>query len=211
MKKIEFKPLITTILLITFQTACYFISKMLEGTPHLIGNSIDDFIPFNMIFIIPYCLWYLLIFVVPYYIYKKDKDLFIRYIYCYILCTILANIIFIIYPTTVIRPDVIVKGPISFLTNFIFWTDTPIMNCFPSLHCAMSFIFIAYILEAKGIKKIVKISVIIISILIMISTLFIKQHVFIDLISGNVLAIISYLIIKKFYKKYNLLKKLLKD
>ena len=45
----------------------------------------------------------------------------------------------------------------------------------------------------------------------MISTLFIKQHVFIDLISGNVLAIISYLIIKKFYKKDNLLKKLLKD
>lgn len=35
------------------------------------------------------------------------------------------------------------------------------------------------------------------SILIMMATLFTKQHVFIDLVSGNILAIISYIIVGK--------------
>ena len=211
MKKIKIKPLITTILLIVFQTTCYFTSKLFEGTPHLIGNAIDDKIPFNIWFIIPYCLWYLLIFIVPYYLYIKDKDRFVKYIYSYIACTIIANIIFIIYPTTVSRPDVVVTGPISFITHFIFSADTPIMNCFPSLHCAMSLLFILFIIPTKNINNYIKLSIIFLSILIMASTLFIKQHVFIDAISGNILAIISYYIIIPIYKKNYKFQKLLKN
>ncbi len=211
MKKIKIKPLITTILLIVFQTLCYFTSKLLESTPTLIGNAIDDKIPFNVWFIIPYCLWYLLIFIVPYYLYTKDKDKFVKYIYSYIICTLIANLIFIIYPTTVARPDVIVKGPVTLLAKFIFWTDTPIMNCFPSLHCAMSLLFILFILPTKNINKYVKIFVVFISVLIMASTLFIKQHVFIDVVSGNILAIISFFLAIPVYKKNYKFQKLLKN
>ena len=197
MKKIEIKPIITTIILIAFQSALYLISRLFESNLHLIGNTIDTKIPFNIWFMIPYCLWYILIFIVPYYLYKKDKDSFIRYIYCYLICSVIANIIFVIYPTTVNRPDVIVKGPLSFITNFIFTFDNPPMNCFPSLHCAMSMLFILFIFEIKNIKPIIKISITLISILIMIATLYTKQHVFIDLVSGDALAIIVYFIIKK--------------
>lgn len=210
MKKIEIKPFITTVLLIAFQTSCYYISKLLQGTPNLIGNKIDEYIPFNIWFIIPYCLWYVLIFVVPYYLYKKDKDSFIRYIYSYVICTIIANIIFIIYPTTVLRPDVEVNGFLTLAAKIVFLADTPIMNCFPSLHCAMSLLFIAFIVENKNIKFITKTVITIISLLIMASTLFVKQHVFIDLISGNLIALIVYIFVKLFYKKNNYVKKLLK-
>jgi len=210
MKKIEFKPLITTIVLIALQSICYLISKLLQGSPYLIGNEIDELIPFKIGFIIPYCIWYVLIFAVPYLLYKKDKESFIRYIYSYGICTIIANIIFICFPTTVLRPDIEVTGILTFIADIIFKIDTPILNCFPSLHCAISMLFITYILESKKYNKYTKISIVIISILIMASTMFVKQHVFVDFISGNLLALISYYSVKYFYKKNNYIKRLLK-
>ena len=54
MKKIEYKPIILTVALIVFQSLCYFISKILGGNPTLIGGVIDNKIPFNIWFIIPY-------------------------------------------------------------------------------------------------------------------------------------------------------------
>ena len=209
MKKLEIKPIITTILLVLFQTFCFFISKLIEGTPHLIGNYIDKIIPFNIWFIIPYISWYILIFVIPYFLYLKNKDAFKRYIYSYIVCTLIASLIFVIYPTTVLRPDVESTNILTFAARTVFWFDTPILNCFPSLHCAMSLLFILFILEVKDVKTLTKIIIIIISILIMISTLFVKQHVFIDLVSGDIIALIVYFMVKKVYTKDNMIKKLL--
>ncbi len=209
MKKIEYKPLILTVALIAFQSLCYFISKSLGGNPHLIGGVIDSKIPFNMWFIIPYCIWYLLIFLIPYYLYKKDKNIFVKYFVSYTLTTFIANIIFIIYPTYVDRPIVTGTSILELMTRIVFWVDTPAQNCFPSLHCAVSMLFILYMFEYKKCPNYLKIFTFIISILIMIATLFIKQHVFIDLISGDALAIVSYIIVSKFKKINKKVKELL--
>ena len=63
--------------------------------------------------------------------------------------------------------------------------------------------------EYKKCPNYLKIFTLIISILIMIATLFIKQHVFIDLISGDALAIVSYIIVSKFKKINKKVKELL--
>ena len=209
MKKLELKPIVVTILLIIFQSVLFALSKIIQGTPNLIGGAIDSKIPFNIWFMIPYCSWYFLILIVPYYLYKSDKDSFTRYIYDYIMCTVLANAIFIIYPTTVLRPEVASTNMLTGITHMIFAIDTPVTNCFPSLHCAMSVFFIACTLENKNISKTTKIVITLISILIMISTLFVKQHVFIDLVSGDIIALIVYFMVKKVYTKDNMIKKLL--
>ncbi len=209
MKKIEYKPLILTVALIAFQSLCYFISKLICGSPHLIGNVIDSKIPFNMWFIIPYCIWYLLIFLIPYYLYKKDKDVFTKYFISYAVCTVIANIIFIIYPTYVDRPVVSGTSILELMTRIVFWVDTPAQNCFPSLHCAVSMLFILYMFECKKCPLYLKILTLIISILIMIATLCTKQHVFIDLLSGDVLAIVSYIIVNNLKKTNKKVKELL--
>ena len=64
MKKIEVKPIIIAILLIVFQSILYALSKVFCITPHIIGNKIDDLIPFTLIFIIPYVFWYLMLFII---------------------------------------------------------------------------------------------------------------------------------------------------
>ena len=211
LKKIEIKPLLTTVALILFQLVIFFVNKLIQGTPHQIGNFIDDAIPFNSLFIIPYYIWYLLIFIVPYYIYLKDKTKFYRYIIDYIVITLIANVVFIIYPSIVIRPEIEVTNITTFLTNFIYVIDTPAINCFPSLHCAISMLFILTTCTIKSANTKYKIFIFIMSVLIMLSTLFTKQHVFIDLVSGDILAFVVYLIFrnnKKIVKKMQELLKL---
>lgn len=209
MKKIEVKPIIISILLIVFQTTLYMLSKLFCTTPHIIGNKIDEMIPFTLIFIIPYVFWYLMLFIIPYKMYKEDKQNLYKYILTNILTVIISNIIFIIYPTEVIRPELTETNILYTLTKFIYWIDTPALNCFPSIHCSFSMLFILHILSSKKHTKNFKIFTLITSILIMASTLLIKQHVFIDLVSGNIIAIISFILIKKKSKLTNKIKKLI--
>lgn len=205
LEKIEIKPIITTISLVCIQSILYFISKLLQGDLNLVGNVIDTKIPFVPAFFIPYCIWYLMIFLIPYYLYCKDKDKFVKYVISYVLCSMIGNIVFISYPSTVTRPTVTGTDIFSLIAKFIYWIDTP-TNCFPSLHCAISMLFILYVCESKNTNIITKISVCIISILIMFSTLFTKQHVVADFISGDILALIVYLIVKPSKKLPNYIK-----
>ena len=141
--------------------------------------------------------------------YKKDKNIFTKYIISYLFCTVIANIIFIIYPTYVDRPIVIGNSILELITRIVFWVDTPAQNCFPSLHCAVSMFFILYMFECKKCPLYLKILTLIISILIMIATLYTKQHVFIDLLSGDILAIVSYIIVNNLKKIKKKVKELL--
>ena len=56
------------------------LSKLFCTTPHIIGNKIDEMIPFTLIFIIPYVFWYLMLFIIPYKMYKEDKQNLYKYI-----------------------------------------------------------------------------------------------------------------------------------
>lgn len=197
MKKIELKPLLISIGLILFQTICFYTAKLLESNPTLIGNFIDSKIPFKVIFIIPYCIWYFMLLIVPYYFYKKDKRILNKFIISYIICVLIGMITFIIFPTTVNRPTVTGTSIIDWMARIVFYCDTPILNCFPSLHCAISMLFLTYMFKCKDTKLYIKLITAFISILIMISTLFVKQHVFIDLVSGDILALITFIIISK--------------
>ena len=210
LNKIEIKPLLISIGLILFQTIFFFSAKLVQSNFHLIGGKIDNMIKFNILAIIPYCLWYILIFYVPYYFYKKDKNALVKYIASYLLCAFIASIIFVVYPTTVDRPIVEPNGVLGFITWFIFKADTPAINCLPSLHCAVSMLLSLAAFSSKKISMIFKIIVTIFAIIVMISTLYIKQHVFIDLVTGDVLATLCFLITSHNKKILSFIKKLLK-
>lgn len=197
MKKLELKPIIISIILVLSQSILYAISKSINLVDTItIGNYIDTLIPFKIYFIIPYCLWYLLIFVMPYYYYRKDKDILVKYVISYLLISLVANIIFILCKTTVIRPEITGNGILQTMTRIVFDIDTPAVNCFPSLHCAISFLWIIYTFNTKNTNKYFKVIITIISILIILSTLFIKQHVFIDMLGGISLTILITIIVK---------------
>lgn len=211
MKKLELKPIIISICLVLFQSILYAISKSISGSNAiLIGGCIDEVIPFKIIAIIPYCMWYFLIFIIPYYYYKKDKELLSKYILSYISITLIANIIFILCPTTVNRPTITGNDILSNMAKIVFYVDNNPVNCFPSLHCAISFLWIIYASYMKNTNKYFKIIICIISILIIISTLFIKQHVFIDMIGGICITSIVIIIVNHLNELINKIKIVLK-
>ena len=114
-------------------------------------------------------------------------------------------IISAIYPNGVmIRPDTFPRENV--FTNMVrqlhsIDTDT---NVFPSLHAFNSIAVAIAVLKSKYFKDwgVMKISSTILALLIIFSTVFLKQHSIIDVIGAFVLAIPLYLLV--YVKKWNL-------
>ena len=85
---------------------------------------------------------------------------------------------------------------IKYFFVFYFSYYLEAMNCFPSLHAIVGMCLVsigAYIpkLDKKGLPKAFRIISIIIGIGCILSTIFIKQHYFIDMIAGVILEVVS--------------------
>lgn len=194
--KEKYKPLLYCISLVIYQSILYFIAKLSPFNITLIGSNLDNKIPFIDEFIYFYISWYLMLFIVPYLMYKKDKDIFKNYLITIITCNTFVFFIYFLYPTTINRPNIIVKDITSFITYFIYKIDTPALNCFPSMHCIISFIYMYIVIFENEFSK-YRLSIIIWSLLIIISTLFVKQHVLLDVLGAFVISLVIYLIVNK--------------
>ena len=184
-----------------FQSLIYFITKLFQNNPVYLNNVIDDRIPFIPSFVVFYVMWYLFLILIPLLILKYNKKVFDKYIVVSIVYAILEGIIFILFPTTMNRQPLVVTDISTWIVDIIYKVDTPVCNLFPSAHCAFSILFIISVLDVKEVKKEYKILIIISSLLIILSTLFIKQHVTLDVL-GALLIVPIYYILRK--RKINL-------
>lgn len=209
LKKIDVKAFVIIIGLIIFEAIIFFLTKPFLQEPLVLGSALDDKIPFIPHFIWIYVFWYFMLFAVPYYLAKKDSYCFCKYIMTYIITTVISGIIFVAFPNTVVRANIQGTDIASTLVKIIYFLDTPNINCFPSIHCLYSFLFIFGIFNIKGeVPSWIKTIITILSILVVFSTLFIKQHVIYDAIGSFVIGIVVWVIVDKF-KLYNNIHKLL--
>ena len=183
-KKKNIKIIITIILLIIFQISLYFFAKFTPFEYHIVNIEFDNYIPFISIFVFPYILWYISLFLVPYLFSKYDETLYQVYIKTILISLLIAFLIYYFYPTTLIRDNVVVKDIPTYLISLIYELDTPALNCLPSAHCILSFVHIYITLIFEKMNKKVKLLIIIQSILVILATVFIKQHVIVDVISA---------------------------
>ena len=171
---------------------------------YIIDLPVDKAIPFLPIFIIPYILWF---FYVAYFImFYLNRDL-TEY---YRLGSFLAAgmtvfiIVSIIFPNGLnLRPEFSSLNDNSFLTGLIkglYLKDTA-TNVFPSIHVYNTIgIMISYFFNKNKLyfSIIHKNIIIILGVLIILSTMFVKQHSIIDVIGGFTM---SYLFYKLFYNE----------
>lgn len=133
---------ISIVLLLGSQWALYYLVKLLQSNYHVFNYSIDKSIPFIPQFVIIYNIFYPMIFISFYNIFNHDKDTYKKGIIAGMLGFIIADIIFILYPVEMIRPDVsnlnidIIN---KFLIQLTYKFDSPAINCFPSIHCIFFF------------------------------------------------------------------------
>lgn len=192
-----------TVTAVIIQTLIYQLGKIFAtNNLNLIHSQLDDKIPFLSIFVIFYIVWYFMLILVPLTIAKHDNENFNKYILCILINALLCAVIFIIYPSEIIRNEITNNTIFDKLVSLIYKFDNPTV-CLPSMHAAASFIF-CYFSLTKQIPKSKKITIIVLSILVILSTLFIKQHVLYDVLGALIVSLIAYIlssIINKKYKK----------
>lgn len=212
-KKIDIKLFMTILLLIIFESLLFFLTKPFIHSPHILNTKLDNAMPYIPYFVYPYILWYIMLMVVPYFTYKKSKTSFYKYATTYIISTIIAAIIFVVFPNGVIRPEIIDTSFSSKLVKILYTLDTPSINCLPSIHCLYAFLFLISAIDTKDKTNILyKIVICILTILIVLATLFIKQHVLLDAVVALIISIVIWIIVDRFklydiFKKYIMLKK----
>jgi len=68
-------------------------------------NSIDNIIPLMPIFVIPYVLFIPILFL-PFVMSLKDKKLFLAISASFLTASIICNIVYILFQTTIYRPEI---------------------------------------------------------------------------------------------------------
>ena len=184
-----------------FQTILFVFVKLLQNNIYNVTLPIDNNIPYISSFVVFYIIWYLLLFLIPIMIYLYDKDRLKEYALVYIICSIISSVIFVLFPTTISRSSYITNSFTDILVKFIYEYDTPALNCFPSLHALESMLWIWYVGCNNKFNKYIRIGVWVTCIGIILSTLFIKQHVIVDIIGSLLVLILGYNISKLILKK----------
>lgn len=144
---------------------------------------IDDIIPFNAFFVIPYVLWYAYVAWFLLYLCIKDKDNYFKLLTSLAIGMLISYGVFYFYPSHVARPIIVKKDVFSELVAFIYQRDNP-YNCFPSIHVLNSLLVAMYVNASYKVKIGTKITCSVLATLIIMSTLFIKQHYFVDVIGA---------------------------
>jgi membrane-associated phospholipid phosphatase len=161
--------------------------------------ALDDAIPFCEFFVIPYVLWYgLIAFSLGYFLFY-DVDSFKKLQKYIFFLQLSAILIYIVFPSRQdLRPAFFPReNLLTDIVGFIYSIDTNTGVC-PSLHCAISIAIASVWAKYKNVPKAVKISIALFCLTICLSTVFIKQHSFIDFLAALPLCLIGeYLLFRK--------------
>lgn len=165
----------------------------------VIHMHIDDLIPFCEVFVVPYLLWF------PYVALSVILLLFTDNRSYHRLCTFLAIgmgaflVISALFPNIqLLRPDIMPRDNIfTRLIAGLYLTDTP-TNVTPSIHVfnSISIMLVASTSSSAVFRKLpVKVFWNVLGFLIVLSTMFIKQHSFSDVLFAFGLCSICYILV----------------
>ncbi|MCQ6563396.1 serine/threonine protein phosphatase [Paenibacillus mendelii] len=112
--------------------------------------------------------------------YRTLLSLCIGLIVCYVTCYF--------YQTMVIHPEIKGSGWLELMVQVIYNSDMP-YNCLPSIHVLTSYLMFrsAYVFQPVA-RHVIRC----LAVLIIVSTLFVKQHVVVDVFAGWLAAEITY-------------------
>ncbi|WP_234414467.1 phosphatase PAP2 family protein [Paenibacillus sp. CAA11] len=143
--------------------------------------SFEQLIPFVPVFIIPYLLWYPFITGVLVALAFKNRKAYFQTFIALCAGLIISYLFFALFQTAIQRPDVQNEpGFLYRLIELVYSTDQP-YNCFPSIHVLSSYLILR---GARIFSKVIWWLIASMSVLIMISTVLVKQHVAVDIVGG---------------------------
>ena len=163
---------------------------------------LDDVIPFNELFVIPYVGWYVLIVISLGYFLLYHVENF-KGLQTYIMITQgLAMVCYILWPSRQdLRPTEFPReNVLTWIMGIIYGADTNTGVC-PSLHVAYSLGIASAWLKEKSAAWYVKTIVVIFVVLVCLSVAFTKQHSVVDIFAALPVCLVAEVIaFRKYYK-----------
>ena len=172
-----------------------FIERFEATEYHIIHSNLDSYIPFCEVFIIPYLFWFVFMTGLVFYFFFVDRNDFCRFCYITMIGMTLFLLISLIYPNALnLRPTTFPRDNIfTDLVKLLYMHDTP-TNVLPSIHVYNTLAAFVAIRKSATLTrhKVVQVLNYILCTSIVLSTLFLKQHSFIDIACAFVLYIVLY-------------------
>ena len=154
---------------------------------HIVHTVFDDWIPFCEFFIVPYILWfpYMILAVIYFIFFNLMMGMTVFLIVSYV------------YPNAQhIRPTEFPRDNVfTDVVKWLYSTDTP-TNILPSIHVFNSLAIHMSLTNCEALrdKKLIKAASFTLTALIIMSTMFLKQHSVIDVCMGATLALFGFLV-----------------
>ena len=167
-----------------------------NGQHHVVHCFIDDMIPFCEYFVLPYLTWHPLIAIVLIYTLVNETDNFRNLMKFFILTFTVTMVIYLVYPSCLeLRPEVFPRENIfTEIVRFVYLVDTPTNVC-PSLHIigSLGLLFVSWDTRGKdSIPK--KVFMALAVVFICLSTMFMKQHSFMDILVAMPISFIGWVL-----------------
>ena len=130
---------------------------------------------------------------------QRGKETFYRFVATDLTVHLACFVLFLLIPTTNVRPDLAGTTIAEKMLQFIYRIDggTSPSNLFPSIHCYVSWLCYRGLKGAKEIPKWYRKFSLIFAVLVIISTQVLKQHYVVDAIAGVVMVEIAW----RFYSR----------
>ncbi len=175
----------------------YLEQKPVHGF-HVIDTVFDSHIPFCEYFIVPYLLWfpYQVVTVLYFIFINKNKKEYYQLILNMMMGMTIFLIVSYIYPNVLhLRPSEFPRENVfTDMVRWLYRTDTP-TNVLPSIHVFNSLAVHMSLTNCEALRdhKGVRYGSLVLTLLIILSTMFLKQHSVIDVCCGATLALFGYL------------------
>ncbi|CAN7233732.1 phosphatase PAP2 family protein [Paenibacillus sp. LjRoot56] len=175
------------LLLIPLVGLIYIHLNQDNGTAYSLMTDLDRQIPFIQGFVVPYLSWYLFLAVGFLYLAYQDRSNYFQTLVEFVIGLLLCYSVYAIYQTTVPRPDIEGSDWLLRTVQWVYRSDEP-FNCFPSTHVLTAYLMMRAYIRSKRIAKPYTILVASMAVLIIVSTLFVKQHVLMDIVGAVLVA-----------------------
>lgn len=189
--------IIMGIYMLVYLTAFFFLEQR-KTTYHIIRSGLDGYIPFCEIFIVPYLLWFFYVALTVIYLCFKESDETNRFAAFLMIGMTAFIVVSAIYPNGHrLRPQSFERDNIfTYMVSLLYQTDTS-TNILPSIHVYNSIAVMIAVARAKEFRqhKLVSFGMQVLGLLIILSTMFLKQHSVVDVMLALILAAVVQVIV----------------
>ncbi|WP_459931530.1 phosphatase PAP2 family protein [Desulfosporosinus burensis] len=163
----------------------YFLLNHTSGRVYNLATVFDQMIPFVKYFALPYIVWYPFVMITLLWLMKRQPRLYVTTLISCLMGLVLSYCFFILAQTTTPRPPLDAHDLFTGIVLYIYLADKP-YNSFPSIHVLISFVLFRACSRLNIQAPIFTASVRGLAVIIILSTLFIKQHTLLDVAGGIV-------------------------